>query len=100
MEGFSHIYAAHVIEGEPENFTGVEVNGVRYSGEETNGRWDVVIDNKKPEFVSAYVRHKDGGIFAVGDFGTHGECVTYARQLAERYSKHGWTFADKLAEAH
>lgn len=90
MEGFNTvIYAADVIGGQTENFTGVEVHGVIYTGEEVAGQQEVQISDEKYDFVSAYVRHKDGRLLAVGDFGAHAEAATYGRQLAATY---GWTF--------
>lgn len=100
MEGFATIYAADVIKGQPENFTGIEVSGVRSTGEKIGDREEVTVDNDKPEFFSAYLRYSDGKAVAVADFSAHAEAAQYAKQLAERYEEHGWTFTDVFAATH
>lgn len=102
MQGIvTQIYASKIINGQPELFTGVEINGVRHVGEAgADGRRPVEMDNENPEFVSAYVRHKDGRALAIADFGTHAEASAYASGLAQRYRQHSWTFTDLMVEAH
>lgn len=100
MEGLTTIYAANVIKDQPENFTGVEVCGVRTTGEKIGDRQEVTVDNARPEFFSAYVRYTDGKAAAIADFGAHAEAAQYAKQLAERYAAQNWTFTDQFAETH
>jgi hypothetical protein len=100
MEAFTHIYASKVIKGQPQNFTGVEINGVETTDDDIDGRAIVSMNNDNPEFYSAYVRHKDGRALAIADFGTHAEAAAYGAQLAARYEAHGWTFRDLMVETH
>jgi hypothetical protein len=102
MEGFKNeFFAAAVIKDQPENFTGVEISGVRIAtGSVEDGRHPCVMDNEKPEFFSAYLRHKDGRALAVCDVGTHAECLAWSNQLAARYREHHWTVTDLFAAVH
>lgn len=94
METFANrIFAADVIKGQPENFTGLEINGVKHTGVKEGDREVVEVNNTDFDFVSAYVRHKDGRALAIADFGAHSEAAAYGRQLAAQY---GWTFNDAL----
>lgn len=92
------IYASEVIADKPENFTGVEINGVRVVGKAEDGTEAIEVDNVNPEFVSAYVRHKDGRALCVADFGSHAEAASWGRQLAARYIHCNWTFDCPLSE--
>jgi hypothetical protein len=100
MEGFTEIYAADVIKDQPENFTGVEVCGVRGTGAMIGTREEVEVDNEQPQFFSAYVRYTDGKAAAIADFSAHAQAAQYGKQLAERYATHNWTFTDQFAAAH
>ena len=100
MESFAHIYASKILKGQPQNFTGVEVNGCRTLDDDIDGRAMVEMDNENPEFFSAYLRHKDGRALAIAGFGTHAEAPAYASGLAQRYQQHDWTFRDLMVEEH
>lgn len=91
------IYASAVINGQPENFTALEVNGVRSTGELVGDRQEVTVDNANPEFFSAYLRYTDGKVAAIADFGTHAEAAQYGAGVARQY---GWTFTDAFVETH
>lgn len=86
------IFASEVIQGQPENFTGVEVRGVKVTGKDAEGRETVEVTDTNPDFVSVYLRRTNGEAVAIGDFGSHAEASTWARQLCERYTAHNWSF--------
>ncbi|BAW19546.1 hypothetical protein [Ralstonia phage RP31] len=90
----NEIYASKVINDQPENFTGLEVTGVRYTGKMTDDdEKEVIVDNANPEFFSCYLRHKDGRALSCADFGNAAEAVAYGQRLADT---HSWTFENKL----
>ncbi len=84
------VYVERVINGHPENFTGVEVAGVRYTGDVGDDEEKVVVvDNITPEFFSCYLRHKDGRALSCADLTTFENADKIGQQLA---AKHGWTY--------
>jgi hypothetical protein len=90
------IYASKVLGENPvkEDFVCVEVEGVRVFSKDAAGNEEIVVDNVAPQFISVYVRHKDGRALAVADFGSHAEASAYGRQLAARYE---WAFECPLS---
>ena len=91
------VYAERVIKGNPGNFTGVEVTGVRYTGERgDDDEKIVVVDNISPEFFSCYLRHRDGRALSCADLGTAEEATDYGQKLA---AKHGWTYRSDVKES-
>lgn len=85
-------YTANVIRGCPENFTSVQVKGVRISAKSEDGREDVGITDEDPDFYSVYVRHKDGRALVVDDFTRQEIAIEYGKELAKHYN---WTFEDQ-----
>lgn len=97
MENFvNDVYVDRVINGKPENFTGVEVSGVRYTGDAgDDDEKVVVVDNIAPEFYSCYLRHTDGRALSCADVSSASEAVAIGQELANKY---GWTFSSDVKE--
>jgi hypothetical protein len=84
-------YADSVIGGQPEDFNGIEVYGVRRVG-----RMDQEVierDNEYPDFFSVYLHYKPGnsqlceGVQCAGDFSMRTDAIEYAEELHRQY---GW----------
>ena len=95
MEFLNEVYADKVINSHPENFTGLEVHGARFTGNKTeDDQQEVIVDNENPEFFSCYLLHKDGRSLSCADFGSSIEAVSYGKKLADSHV--GWTFDTKF----
>lgn len=83
-------FATEVIDGRPDRFERIEIEGVRDVGDCCE------VDNTSPEYFSVYLRHAehsdDVGVQCVGDFETHAEAGEYAISLAREYD---WKIHDR-----
>jgi hypothetical protein len=83
-------YANGVINGRPQDFDAIEVQGVR--SEQTGADSFVYeVDNVTPEAFSTYLHSPMGGVQACGDFTFREDAQMYARELA---NLHGWPIHD------
>jgi hypothetical protein len=90
----NEIYDDRVINGHPENFTGVELAGVRFTGDVgDDDEKVVVVDNIEQEFYSCYLRHKDGRALSCADIAAFKDASEYGQKLATKY---GWTFHSEV----
>lgn len=99
MDGFkTEIYAAKVINNQPELFSGLEINGAREDVTNESDSQELVkttvVDNENPQFISVYARRKVGSVSCIGDFGSHAEAAEYAKQLGAKYD---WPVTDCLS---
>ncbi|SDG92081.1 hypothetical protein SAMN05216466_10658 [Paraburkholderia phenazinium] len=85
-------YASAVIDGMPEQFDGIEIQGVREFIDPIDpDRSCCELDNQNPAFFSVYLHHREGGVACVADLESHELAVAYAELLAGRYD---WTIND------
>lgn len=87
METFEpKIFASATIQGQPENYIAVEIHGARRIAG-ADGVKTSVVDDLRPDHIGTYVRDKQQRLLKIAEFGSHGEALPYAKELAERY---GW----------
>lgn len=79
-------YAGEVIEGTPERFDCIEIQGVSAVAEE-DGQTFYEVDNDNPDLYSVYLHLVLGGVVCVGDFTLLDDAEAYAEELQEEY---GW----------
>lgn len=83
-------YAGAIIDGKPEDFDAIEVQGVR-SYQTGPDSFSYEVDNLNPTALSTYLRRKEGGVECCGDFTIREHAQQYARELSEMY---GWPVHD------
>lgn len=79
-------YDAQIIDGKPERFDGIEVQGVR-----TEDGVNFEPNNHAPTSFSTYLHLVEGGVECVGDFSTREAAQKHAAALAEAYN---WPISD------
>jgi hypothetical protein len=83
-------YAGAIIDGKPQDFDAIEVQGVRaYQTGADSFAYEV--DNVDPSAMSVYLRRKEGGVECCGDFTLREHAQQYAAELA---ALHGWPVHD------
>ncbi|BBA45386.1 hypothetical protein D7S91_38225 [Burkholderia contaminans] len=87
-------FATEVIDGRPDRFERIEIEGVRDVGDCCE------VDSTSPEYFSVYLRYgahsDDVGAQCVGDFESHAEAGEYAISLAREYD---WKIHDRAQVA-
>ncbi|MGK8203114.1 hypothetical protein ACRS8P_28105 [Burkholderia cenocepacia] len=85
-------YATEVIDGTPERFDAIEIQGVREEIDLIDpAKSCCEVDNQNPQFFSVYLHEVEGGVVCVADLATHELAVAYAEQLAGHYD---WAIYD------
>lgn len=85
-------YATEAIDGTPERFDAIEIQGVREEIDLIDSAKSCCeVDNQTPQFFSVYLHEVEGGVTCVADLATHELAVAYAEQLAARYD---WAIYD------
>ncbi|WP_416268266.1 hypothetical protein SD235_11425 [Burkholderia cepacia] len=85
-------YATEVIDGTPERFDAIEIQGVREEIDLIDpAKSCCEVDNRTPQFFSIYLHEVEGGVACVADLATYELAVAYAEQLADRYD---WAIYD------
>lgn len=85
-------YAEEIIGERPDNYDGIEIQGVRNLFDEGDPRGTCIeVDAENPQFYSVYLHLKNGGCECVGDMGTQVLAQAYAGELSDRY---GWCVHD------
>ena len=87
-------YAGAIIQGKPEDFDAIEVQGVRryQTGADS---FEYEVDNLAPEAFSTYLHRKEGGVECCGDFTLREHAQDYAAELSQL---HGWPIHDYTPE--
>lgn len=83
-------YAGSIIFNNPDQFDGVEVQGVR-SYQTGADSFAYEVDNENPEAYSTYLHNKEGGVECCGDFTLREHAQQYASELAAQF---GWQVND------
>lgn len=91
-------YADSILRGCECLYNALEVQGVRdlLSGTSASGT-QFEVDNVNPQQFSVYAHYIEGGVDAVGDFGTYALAMQYARELSRKYD---WPVRDYVLDKH
>jgi hypothetical protein len=82
-----------LVESDIENYSSVEIHGVRDHSELPTDDTDCFVDDVNPQFYSIYVRHEDGTCLVCGDAGL--SKLDDLRQVAKHFSqKHDIGYQD------
>lgn len=88
-------YAGAIINGRPEEFDAIEIQGIR-SYQTGADSFAYEVDNHNPEAYSTYLHCKEAGVECCGDFTLREHALEYARELS---ALHGWPINDYTHEA-